>query len=118
MSVAGGMTNPREDRFIINEATQLLDAHKLIVVPCPKYEVLYSDVTGEFYVSARIEVINGGILSSICEHRRTPQQAVIAFAERLKEVNAPSKLVTNAYDRESRRHWRYAVGFGGMVEVS
>jgi hypothetical protein len=66
-----------------------------------------SEMTGEWYVSARIEISNGAMLSSICEHRSTPDAAVAAFLDELKKhpmygetyivVGATSSGVRSAY---------------------
>ena len=66
----------------------------------------FSDVTGKWYVSARLEICGNGVLCGITEHRATPQQAVEAFLERLQTVEYPLRICANAYTK-NHREWRW-----------
>lgn len=45
--------------------------------------ILYSEITSQWYISCAIEVKNGDLLTSICEHRDSPEKARSAFIRRL-----------------------------------
>ena len=68
----------------------------------------FSESTGRWFASARIEISDGVILSSICEHRYDPSDAVEGFFAVLVAVQDPDHwLVTDSSDRALRRHWRW-----------
>lgn len=98
-----------EHRVIINQARALLDAHEVIVAIAPLYKIDYSEYTGKFYVTARVEVSNGSFLRGVTEHRSTSQDAVIAYAERIMAVVAPEMVVVGAFTPE-RQQWRWEDG--------
>ena len=68
--------------------------------------LLLSDYTGQWYVSARIEMGDGVILEGGCKHRGTPQEAVAAYMGWLTNVPVDKYLVTHAY-HDNRRHYRW-----------
>lgn len=67
--------------------------------------ILLSEVTGQWYVSARIEVTDGGLLRSVCEHRDSPERAVLAFLAELTEL--PIDVLIVAKPTGQRRHYRW-----------
>lgn len=72
--------------------------------------LLLSPWTRQWYIQARIEVGDGVSLTGICEHRDSPEEAVFAYLDALKEVDQGDFdhfLVSNAMNREKRRHWRW-----------
>lgn len=72
----------------------------------PNAHVAFSIYTGQWYLSARIEVSDGKIVSTLSQHRDTPDQAVLAFFNTLVAVSSPSIVVTNGL-RPERRNWRW-----------
>jgi len=66
----------------------------------------FSEWTKQWYVEARIDIGGDGLLSGGSEHRDTPQEAVVAYMERLCEIDLDHYLVTNA-GGDARRHWRW-----------
>jgi hypothetical protein len=65
----------------------------------PWARVLWSEVTMRFYVASRAieDGSTPGVLAGICEHRRTPEEAVAAFWQRITDGR---RLVINAYRAE------------------
>ncbi len=60
---------------------------------------------GYHYVSARIEVGGGGLLSSIKEIERSDHMAVSAFVEMVTHLPSDNYLVTHY--KGHRREWRW-----------
>jgi hypothetical protein len=78
----------------------------------PRASLELSEYTGQWYVSARIEVSDGSCLSGITEHEHAPDVAVRAFLNRITEVGVHDHehvLVTfpHTEDGRQRRHWRW-----------
>jgi hypothetical protein len=66
----------------------------------------YSEWTHQWYVTAKVEISDGALLSGITEHERTPDLAVLAYIDRLRAVDysdVDHVLVT----RNPREHWRW-----------
>lgn len=42
-------------------------------------ELKYSTISEQFYVSGKVDIKEGCMLKGICEHRDTPEEAVMAF---------------------------------------
>jgi hypothetical protein len=63
----------------------------------------YSEWTGQWYVSARIDIGGDGVLRGGSEHRNTPDEAVSAYLSWLTDVDVDHYLVTS----NPRRHWRW-----------
>lgn len=68
--------------------------------------LLLSEWTGQWYVSARIEMGDGAILTGGTEHRDTPTEAINAYMDWLTSVPIGKYLVIHAYHPE-RRHYRW-----------
>lgn len=74
----------------------------------PSASLGLSEVTGRWYVSARIEIGGDGMLRSIGSHADSPQVVVAEYFDALVRAgeNYPKQvLVTNAYS--NRREWRW-----------
>ncbi len=108
---------PERHRAVVAEARDVIRAHNVIAYVCPEYDVLYSSWTGQHYVSAKVRVGDGHMLTSMVEHRPTPQQAMIAFAEALEAVRHPKYLVTDA-GSERRNHWRFDSTIGHIIRLA
>ncbi|MCM3109933.1 hypothetical protein [Lederbergia lenta] len=77
-----------------------------------KAKVLYSDFTNKFYLSTNLEIKNGNILNSPCEHRETIEEAVNATFRRFSEANV---IVADAYSLYNRKEYSFVNG--GFVTV-
>lgn len=76
----------------------------------PAAHLEFSEWTAQWWVSARIEVSNGAILTSLTSltsHRDTPETAVFAFLDNLRAIPVDQVLVTHSMDRKRRRHYRW-----------
>ena len=49
-------------------------------------ELKYSTISEQFYVSANVDIKDGCLLKGICEHRDTPEEAVMAFHDRIERA--------------------------------
>jgi hypothetical protein len=56
-------------------------------------ELKYSVYTEKFYVSSNISIVEGSLLTSITEHRNTPEDAIFAFHERIFEAKLNDKEI-------------------------
>lgn len=84
----------------------------------PNATLCLSDYTGQWYVSAAIEISDGAVLTGIVEHRDAPADAVAEFVNRLCEIDTHAiqrRLVTRGPDG-GRREWRW--NGGGFVEIA
>lgn len=68
-----------------------------------------SEYTGKWFVSARVEISDGVIVSGITEHRADPAAAVEAFLIAVCNVNYAAKLDSVLVTRKGseRREWRW-----------
>lgn len=87
----------------MNETTRFMLTIKSID---PTARLDCSDYTQKWYISSRIEISDGVVLSGICEHEDTPEAAVAAFMGRLANVPVDQAIVVNAY-KANRRHYRW-----------
>lgn len=68
--------------------------------------IVYSETTGEIYVSAPVEISDGTILTSVGEHRNNCRSAIEAFWQRLTELQPGEHLrVANPTGEASRVRW-------------
>lgn len=71
----------------------------------PDAHLDFSHFTGKWYLSSRIEISDGAILSSITEHEDTPEAAVFAYFDKLKWISLDEVIV--AKPTGQRRHYRW-----------
>lgn len=71
----------------------------------PRASLEFSEWTGQWYVSASVEIGDGGCLVGICEHRPTPDLALSAFLDAARGLDLDHYLVSRHYGE--RRHWRW-----------
>lgn len=84
--------------------------HEMLLIKSidPDASLRLSEWTRRWYVEAKIEVSDGAVLSGITEHRDSPDEAVAAYLERLREVNQnDSDHVLAARVAGDRRHFRW-----------
>lgn len=67
----------------------------------------YSRYTNKWFASLDVEIGGDGVLQGVVQHRESSDEAVLALFNELTSVQAPKYLVTNAADRERRKHWRW-----------
>ena len=67
----------------------------------------YSWVTRQYYVTARIEIGDGVCLTSICEHRATPDEAIDAYLDALKRIDLTDDAFLVTTYKQRRREWRW-----------
>lgn len=81
---------------------------KLLFALDPRAHLVYSDYTDKWFVSARIEIAQNGMLSGITEHRDSVGRAIEYFLERLKEVgNTPETRYKQALKARPNGEYRY-----------
>lgn len=88
---------------------QLDDAMRIIQSLDSDAHLCFSNFTGQWFVSARIEISNGALLQGIAEHRPTPEDAVYAYLAELQKIHIhqwEQVLVTRSMERE-RREWKW-----------
>jgi hypothetical protein len=91
------------------------DAMLTILALDPDAVLRFSPHTRQWYVSARLEVAEHGILASLTEHRRTPEDAVGAYLDALKAVEHPNAVKGRNRSGEDRYYrWNGAA----FAEVS
>ncbi len=78
--------------------------------------VALSEYTGQWFVSARIDIGGDGLLTGGKEHRDSPQEAVAAYMEWLTSVPYDKYLVVNG-GRENRRHYRWNGGAFAEIPI-
>jgi len=64
----------------------------------------FSEFTGQWYVSASIEISDGSFSSGITEHRDSPGEAVDAFWDRITSLKPGESLV--AWMGGGKPDWR------------
>jgi len=69
----------------------------------------FSEYTRCWYIDSCLWLSQGYIQSGIVEHRGTPEQAVLAFLERLRTAELDHIIVGKSADGE-RRHYRWNGG--------
>lgn len=89
----------------IEHEIEVKRAMLLIQTLDPNAHIGFSDITGQWYVSAHIEIGGDGFLSGGTEHRDTPEDAVRAYLAHLTSIDLGRYLVTK-FDGQ-RRHWRW-----------
>ena len=50
-------------------------------------EIKYSTTTELFYVHSKLEIKQGSMLTCVCEHRNTPEEAVDAYRDGIRGKN-------------------------------
>lgn len=91
------------------------EAMKLIQILDPEAHIDYSIYSDKWYVSAKISIGDTNFLSSISEHRHSPEQAVFAYLVRLQDIKKDEYLVTQAHQfdefeeiaKPARQEWRW-----------
>lgn len=86
--------------------------HEMLLIKSldPDACLLLSGCTHGWYVDADIMVSNGTIIGGVTEHRDTPEEAVAAFLDHLKNLSLDFVIVTDSGKfggGERRRHWRW-----------
>lgn len=71
------------------------------------WSIEWSTYTGQFWINSGLYEGDGVMLAGITEHRSTPEQTLVAFFDRLRDVAEPNFIVTNDTDRDKRKHWRW-----------
>lgn len=71
----------------------------------PGASLNYSSYTKQWYVSARIEISDGSVLTGVAEHTENMQDAITAFFNRLAEIDLDHRVVSRYAGR--RREWRW-----------
>lgn len=92
------------------------DAMRLIQILDDSAKISFSQWTGKFFVTARIEISNGSVLRGLAEHENSPITAVFSYLEALQKVTLTSdaRIVTNGY-RPTRQQW-YWNGVGWALD--
>ena len=86
--------------------TPITDDWMLIILALdPGASVHLSPYTGKWLVEASIEIGNGSMLTSPCEHADSPDAAIRAFFARLTDLAQDEYVVTRFHGR--RREWRW-----------
>lgn len=70
----------------------------------PLASIVYSDYVDDFYVSSRIEITDGFILSGATGRGKSPDAAVENCFTILTSVTLPRRLVVNAYGDDRREY--------------
>lgn len=73
------------------------DEMRAILALDPEAKLLFSDCTGQWYVSGRFEISDGAFITAPTEHRATPEQAISAMFERLFKLKPLERLVVNGH---------------------
>lgn len=66
----------------------------------------YSTFTHKWYVRAKIEVSDGGVIGGITQHADSPESACVFFVNKMKSIAPDEVLVTDSMSSE-RSHWRW-----------
>ena len=72
-----------------------------------EWGIYFSSYTDKWFVSARgLNLTNGTFLSGVTAHRDSPEQALVAFMERLRNEGQQRQVVA-VESRGQRRHYRW-----------
>lgn len=74
----------------------------------PSAHVEFSEYTLKWFVSSRIHVGDGAMLTGITEHHDRPDAAVMMFFGRLKTIDAEEYLAVGDGDRRRNYRWNGA----------
>lgn len=83
------------------------EAMRLIQELDPEAKIDFSTWSDKWYVTSRVYIGDGAVISSPTEHRETPQDAVYAYIEKLTNLRENEFLITHQPDR---KEWRWEDG--------
>lgn len=100
---------------------ELLNRYMLVILSLDSDASLkFSPMTGKWYVSARIEISDGAVLSGVAKHDENPTDAVVNFMFELcrHTLYGQTYVIVGAYtDRRIAYQWNGAA-FTVVTQVS